>query len=59
MPGGWHETDINPTRGILINEQKNTRVRFFSIIFTLACEDIRYDVSFSAYAVISPNSKRS
>ena len=58
-PGVWQETDINLTQGILINEQKNTEIHFFSIIFTLACEDVKHDISFSVYTVIAPNLKPS
>lgn len=52
IPGALHEKDLNLTQGILINKQKNTNVHFFSFTFTLACEDVKFDLSFSAYTVI-------
>lgn len=51
----WHESDINLIQGILIKEQKNTKVHFFSITFTLACEDVKCEISFSASTLIPLN----
>lgn len=53
--GVWHQSDRNLIQGIFINEQKNTKVHFVSIIFTLAYEDIKYEIPFSAYSVIPLN----
>lgn len=52
MLGVWQESDINLIQGIFINEQENTRVHFVSSIFTLACEDVKYEIPFSVYSVI-------